>query len=370
MFCTCVQMIVYIIQLGLLVCIAFVLNLLKIDKAQRDKFFLFISFFTLVFVAGFRGYHVGTDTNSYLMHWQNGTYRYMESGFVLLSDVIKTITRNKTVYLFICSAIIYFFMFRAIYKMSESPILSVLFFYLFGYYIWSFNLMRQFIAISFSLNAFYYAKERNIIPYIGYSLLCILFHTSGIVTLVYFVFFLFPHGMQSRIHISKRAFSKLVFDWIFPPAFLIVSLLFSHLLLSNVFIPIVNTLAPRYLHYFQSDYFGEIGGKSSLVISCFVLLGYYYFAEKNDDKLLNTVILFAGAVVGVISLQFSLLNRIGIYFYILWIYFVPNLIVKNNLKGWLRIMFQISLMLIGLIYFSYLCSSTLYGAKDYCFFWE
>lgn len=143
----------------------------------------------LVVIAGTRDIEVGTDTRSYNDIFEtvgNGTYApWVEPGWNFVCFTIYSIiSKSYNTFLLLIAAITFFNYFYVFYKDSPYPFLSVFIFISLHIYTGSFNIMRQYLAMSFlilSWHLYYnHKKLKSIIP----LLISFFFHYSTFFSIV------------------------------------------------------------------------------------------------------------------------------------------------------------------------------------------
>ncbi len=152
---------------------------------KRKPIFLYITSLLILFgIAWLRDASVGTDTQTYLLQFENlelyDTTRYftgIQRGWYYFNLLFSSYF-NYDVFLFACYSIIIGGIGYWIYKESDNYIMSLFFFVLFMFYFGSFNIMRQYIAISIVFMALLHFK--NIKIYVSLVLLASLFHFSAL----------------------------------------------------------------------------------------------------------------------------------------------------------------------------------------------
>lgn len=321
---------------------------------------------------GLRGYDVGTDTIRYATWFVNQTYDY-ELGYNLITNLIRAITPNAALYLLILSILTHALVILGLYKISIVPSLSIIFYVVFGYYYFMANGMRQGVALGFSLFAFYYAKNKKILPYLFYTVISILFHTSGVVTLSFLIFFTGFYNSHFDVKLkAKTEINYIINKYIFPPAIFILVVFLLYCLFTFALPVVVNQFLPKYSFYFTSRYYGLNGGIANILISMCILASYYYLSDDNPrDWKINCSVLALGAVIAVMSTKFNLLYRVGLYYYFLWSVIISNLLVSNKLSGILKVLFRYAVGVMGFVYFAYIWFSRFVnGVDNFHFFWD
>ena len=161
----------------------------KLRKKRVDReIFIFVAWLLLSSVAGFRAYRVGTDTLTYVAIYNNKSDD-MEIGFSWLIQLLHELALKPTAFLFACALITNGLVLIAISRLSDNVWLSVYLYITLYYYFNSFNAMRQYIAVSILLNAFYYASKKRWGPYSVLLIIAISFHSSALIGIVFVLIF-------------------------------------------------------------------------------------------------------------------------------------------------------------------------------------
>lgn len=160
----------------------------------RIPLLIFLGFLTII--AGFRSTEVGKDTLNYYLYFyriQHGTF---DSGYEplwqLLNISVFKLGGDFNHVTFIASILTLLPLYFAFIKESRYPFLSLFVYIAFNYYLSSFNIMRQMLAISWVLLALVYYRRENLEKYdnwkvVIFSLIAIMFHYTAIIIVPLFV---------------------------------------------------------------------------------------------------------------------------------------------------------------------------------------
>lgn len=157
--------------------------------------FIFI-FIILTAVSALRGETVGTDMINYIPRYMIISHSNwndlillsydldFEIGFVLFCKAISILNPNNTqVFIIITSMIVSFGFYKFISKYSVIPFLSLFIFITYGYWINSFNIIRQSLAISILIwGISLWQEDKKILSFLM-SILAISFHISSLIFL-------------------------------------------------------------------------------------------------------------------------------------------------------------------------------------------
>jgi hypothetical protein len=292
------------------------------DRAAR-YFLYFVTFASLVLVSGLRSSSVGTDAGSYVRDFQDISSppdvrsASGEPGVPLLAWVGKLIYDNYITLFTLVAVIVALCFLQGIRKLSVDPVTSVFVLLASGTFYFSFNGMRQGIAIAVFFLAIPFIYQRKLLPFLVCIAVACFFHISAIMVLP--VYFIVPRRNDFR-------YNALMFG-----AVVVSVLFFSEL------VPLAGRLNPRYLEY------GGVGqlshglsyAASLVAIGLFFLYFKRYVRQHRDwyDFLLNLYLL--GVVVTVVAVFrttfVSGVMRMNAYFITSQILLWP--IVFVNLEG-------------------------------------
>lgn len=141
----------------------------KLTEDEYKKRYLALCFFQMLLIQGLRSAEVGTDTimytevyNNYL-HSEYYAYRFthFEKGFQLLYDILHRVSADEQGLLITMSAIAMAGFGYFIYKNSQDVLMST-FLFACMFYPNSFNISRQYLALSLSINSYELIREKNI----------------------------------------------------------------------------------------------------------------------------------------------------------------------------------------------------------------
>lgn len=323
-------LIIYIVLWGL------VLGTGKQPKIKR-RLYIILTFGLFTVLAAFRAENIGNDTVEYLRIFKdislagdmsNYIWRY-EIGYLWLNKILSLLTPQPQIILIVTSVIIMVGFARFIYKHSQMPWLSTYLFFTLGYYGMSMNTIRLSIAIVIILFSYDYLRKQELIKFILAVILAFLFHRTAIVFLLAWPITKLKFNYKTVMYAGIG--SVLIYT-IFP-----------------IILRILLKIFPTYEYYLGSLYLnGEIRlasvmnllvGISIIVMGVFV--NYHKqnntiaYANNNtlniaERKILDgqfmTLLLVAGTSVIFISFNFNLLNRVGDYFLVFSIVYLPNAI--------------------------------------------
>lgn len=163
----------------------------KMTTAPRIIYLAIICIYVIL-VVGLR-YRVGVDTISYMNSFRHirdlnhifdsdiFSYRY-EPGYLLLNSFVKSFTKEFWVLQLIVAAVVNGCIFTFLYQNCKNVFVGVIIFLYLQWFYFNMEIMRESIAISIFLLNYRNLENNNWIRYYLFSLLCISFHYSAVVT--------------------------------------------------------------------------------------------------------------------------------------------------------------------------------------------
>ena len=135
-------------------------------------FLCFMSFFPSFFVASFRDYSIGTDTDSTYLSIYNlvlsGSGGIRDVGYALINKVSIVLFNNYTGLLLMTSLIMYACFYKSIFNQSKYPAISTYLFFATNVYFISMNMIRQSISISLFTLSIPSIKDRKFFKIYNY----------------------------------------------------------------------------------------------------------------------------------------------------------------------------------------------------------
>jgi hypothetical protein len=308
------KILLYFVAFSIIFIVGFIFYEYWNSSNLSRKIYLFSSITILFVISGIRGESVGTDTANYLRGFRgirNAHFNEMfeierwETGYVLLNKLSSYISDNDQVILFVTSVLALIGVGYFIYKNSNNVVFSLYLFVSLYLYFFSFNGIRQAIAISIIVSGFHLIRERSLFKYLIIVLIASFFHVTAILMLgIYFVY---------GIRINKRN-TSIILIFFFLLYFLLE--------------PIINTILMNItsLSYLADKQLFEGSGLLFPLISLSVLaLLLFVRLTEEPNKYFDYLILMVlfSFFVSIISLQVSLILRINYYLMIFYIIAIP-----------------------------------------------
>lgn len=281
------------------------------------------SFSLLAFIAAVR---VGPGTDYWARYVptfeyvRGGAQVDVEIGYLLVNRWIGDLTADVQWVFAVMSVLTIGLMYRFILRMSVNPALSIFIFVAGGFYLEEFNLVRQGLAIAILLNTIEFVLRREWLKFVVAVLVASTLHSSALIWLA--VWPLLRVGGSRKVQIG------------FTLALATVILASPQVLKA-----MVETLAPGYAWYFESNY-GEVRSFDpiGIVVAAFVLMVSISVAAKSDDttaymrSLMSLQGVQLAALLATISISYSF-SRVTYYFVPIQLIAVPYVLSLISDRG-------------------------------------
>lgn len=314
-------------------------------------FFLIISFLPLYYL---RDYSIGTDTLNYIHIFDavfniESPFDYsvdynIEIGFVYLVYLISIFTTNYSTVFTVFTFLIYFnFVYSFLRYNLNYALYIASFFNIFSVYFYTYNILRQVVALSFVFIAVRFLIEGKNKQYIFFSILAFLFHYSSIVVFLYYFLYKYRDTLINRWYI-------------FLPFFIFIPFLAFKYLLS---------MFDKYQVYAIAD---NISSGTGILLKLFYILILFLaiFFRSKITKYLKEYNFFTSIYLVYVSLLifFELLGvlnqglvRMALYFQ--WSAIFILLIILINIKD-VKVRY-----ITNFIFFIFLFCFTVYQLSNY-----
>lgn len=287
---------------------------------------------------GLRAENIGNDTTTYITIFNESNIytdflqpsNGFEIGFIILMRIIGLFTNNPHTCLLIVAFITIMPMIYIIFKYSPTPWFSIFLFAGLGYFTFYMSGLRQSIALTLTFVALPLLLKRKIFSYSFFIILATFFHTSAI-----FAFIFIPFA-----YIDIKDINVLIL--------LIITSFIA--IFFNYLINLLYIFFPKYIRYFDGDYFNGTGVLASAFNLCTTLLLVFfiiYFTNTNlnGKKMFKYGIrnnnsnshIFEWSIILVILLQIiglraNMIDRITSYFMLAWILYLPQIAIEIKNK--------------------------------------
>lgn len=222
---------IYIIGLGLSVLLLYLAN--RIKRNQRWVVSI-IALLIPCLIAALRANNIGTDTSVYLVQitdaalqsdsfkeylnvtwlssWRYKSVTDYEIGFTVIVYIVAKLFHSITAVKFIIQALMIYPIYFALKKMDKERYMWLSFLvYSCMMYNSSYNVMRQFIAMSFVFLAFAYAVQNQYRGALVFEVIAFLFHTSAVLGILIYGLYIFVNK-DTPVRMLKvfRSYSRMV----------------------------------------------------------------------------------------------------------------------------------------------------------------
>lgn len=276
--------------------VAFSISLIGIylaNLAYKNKwlfcFFSIIGLLPPILIAGFRDHTVGADTDFYILpiFYQATSYftnvkELIEANpntdflYLYYTWFVTRLTQDSYIYLSLNHILIFLPLYITAYKLRKylSPVVFFLLYYLI-YYQESLSIVRQSIAISFSMLAFVFYLERKLKLYFCLMAIAFGFHSTVIITLLYPLVLKYLEKYPLNENNKKYSF------FIILGVFVVINLNYLLMFLINA-----GVLNMKYLIYtVQSDTFKGGLGVTNFIIKIVIIFFIYCFRKKHKSSI-------------------------------------------------------------------------------------
>lgn len=339
---------------------------LKKGYKKKGIINLIIAIFIPTFICGIRMSDVGRDVSIYVtpvfqMAIESSLFVYMNSfvlniaepGYLLFTYFVSKIGSNINVLLFFiqlipCSITFIF----AYYYREKIPMWMIIVTYLLTWYLRSYTIMRQSIAIAIIIiSIITFEKKKKMTTFLLF-LLAFSFHKSVIIAIgIYFVFWI--------IDTKKMKNKNKIILGMVSLGFMCL-LLYNYENLLSILVYNIRILPEKFIYYLNLN---ELNGTNSFSGSeilfriIFIVLGFIYLFIDNKEKttFVKYYIMFLVSMGPyIISFKIPNVERMSYYYYYpALLYIVPKLtdMVKNDKFN--KIIISITLSMILFIFWFY-----------------
>ncbi len=309
-------MIIYLLELLIIITIAIVLHNFKFKK--KNEIFMILCFIVLFSISALRASTVGTDTQSYINIFQriinNYDSTHAEFGYIIFNEMTSIFSANSQAIIISTSLFVNFGVCLFIYKNSKKMWLSVILYITLYYYFFSFNYVRQYMAIVIVLNSLVLLKQNKYLWFIFLVGVASTIHTTALIGFAYAFFYYFSNNKKIILYI------------IFASLFM--------MLFSTEILDLFTIFFPRY-NIYTDMYLERDGGIMIVLLYCSVFIAMFLFQPKQNDKSYNFLLSISAmsAVLSILGYGNFIFIRPALYFNIFTIVIIPNLIyrfIKNE----------------------------------------
>lgn len=341
---------------------------IRINEKQSITILAIVKAVELMLIAGTRAISVGTDTLEYSwifnkvsnLEWKELNAYYIEIGYTIYNKLIYLFNGNFQTLLVLNSIIIVFSIIRYIKFTSKDFVMSLFLFVASGYFFSSMNIMRQYICLAFVLWAYYEIFFNNQKKKGSYLIILSCFiHSSAIVLL--------PWIGSYFILNNKKIKEKIFFKLLVYIGMTVATISINYLVLWLLKIGVIHSEEKLYSTGITTSVF-SLNLLIKIGLSVFYLYLRRYNEDIKDDKNIDFLNYanITSCFVSVVSGIYPLFSRFNLYFSIVIIVLIPNLLSYLEAKDK-----RICSVLVYVVYF-YMFYSSLPGnnAVPWIPFWR
>lgn len=292
----------------------------SIYEKNKSKILKIISIGIPTILAGMRNY-VGTDYGLYV----NIYYKYLEGTSIFSRNSkeflylglgkIALLFNNYKILFFFSSLITIIFIVKAIEESKIKYVVLSYYLYLFIYFLESWNIGRQHVAISISLYALKFVFKGEFFKYFLWISIASLFHTTAILNLFVYFIYIIINKKSMRILYKIGVISLIIFVMNYIEIIKFLGENISFLKRYLMYAVINNTSGKNYLFYLK-------------VILFTIIFFHKRKLEKiNKKNRLYITLIFLDLIITYIGKYNIWLKRLGLYFYIDYIFLLPELVL-------------------------------------------
>lgn len=339
----------------ILIIIMFIYSKFKksITGNSNIKYGYWIIFLSLFLISGFRVVGTGTDTTLYKLYFEtidlynyNTTWLDFEIGYYLLNEFVRLITDDYQ-YIFILAAFVTQYLINKTLKdYSLSYSLSIFLYITLFFYYHSFNILRQYIAISLVFFSIKYIINKDLWKFLCIVLIASLFHRTALIML--------PFYWISRWNISNLMYIILT----------LIAIIFS--IATDKIVHLISLVIPKFTFYVNYSQEGASVNSIILIISIVIIFSLIYrkrliLKDKSTTIYINLV--YFALFFNILVKGNFVFSRIGEYFYIFILLLIPVCI--KILNKYIRVILYLLIIPIMFLYHNYLMSSNNSGVVPY-----
>lgn len=276
-------------------------------KGNLERYFFLSIAFLLVFLPAALRYDIGTDYVNYLDIYETGSYKsyqFKEPAFYFINWFLNSIDAHSQWLFFTFSFIFTAVAFKA-YPRRNAWLLHFLFFSMLWFF--SFNGIRQAIALSWCMLALSHFFDKRYGWFIVLTLIGSTFHQSVLLITVFGLVALIPINHHIKIRIAPLSFI----------GFLVFTSISINVVIAYIE-PLLSTIGlTKYSYYFGGRHFIErehgsgLGALIKIIFSIYILLNTKSLLRVNENYWLLVVLVFIYAVGVILANQIIIFGRMA-----------------------------------------------------------
>lgn len=328
----------------------------KEEKQKNDKakiaFYTIIGLGILIIISALR-YQVGTDYNNYLdyyivysvLDFKDIISYANELLFILVIKIAYVFQEPQIMFAIIAFLTIYI-TYRAILTQKEKLSITLAFaLYVFLYYMYSLNIIRQALAIAIILYSYKYILQRDFRKFLLMVIIATLFHTTALLFLPFY--FLCP---------SKNEKGKKLKNLI---RFLTIGAIFLIITQLDVVIDLLSQIG-LFSRFSLYNVMNAQGDNKQVIINTILLLVFILYSKPlikyNEDNRMYLFLYIVGYVLTLAGFLSPYAKRMAMYFNISEIYLlsaIPRIAKTNEQKlfiGFMIIVYMLVMFVLSAYY--------------------
>lgn len=283
----------------------------------KKRIFYISCIIVYIFIA-FRAQTVGADTNNYVNFFigktkeYNSDQRELEPLLLLYNHILQIISNGAVFYLMANTFFSLYPIYYLIKHYSHNKVLSIILFFILGYYITYFVALRQILSIALILYGFILYKENQNRKikwslFISFSIIAYFMHTSAIIVSILFIIIFLIKNINKEIYVLLIISSFLI-GYIFRENFYMT--IFAYISGLN------SSAIERINNYLNEDFSFESMSIITLLLPNIIALSYIKYMDSNllDDEISKLYLL--GIILNNIFMFFIFIQRLVIPFQI------------------------------------------------------
>ena len=346
----------------------FLIDLTTQDKKQARKRETIVIGLLLFLFAALRAPTVGTDIKSYFEDFKtdaslgisgilNAESSYTQSRdpiFHCFLYVLSLISDNPQIMLIVIGAIVAVGYSYFVYHSKANVLLMFSLFITLRMYSFTLSGLRQAMAMGFTFIALAFLLQKKNIPYLLFTLLAGLFHSSA------WIFFIALPLQKIKKH-GTICFLMIIFA--------IVDIIFNHQIVGFF---TTSLFGDRFSGYLETAQGTGFEGTTTFYLYVLIYLAFIYFylnstKELRQDSSTILKIASAGIMFSIIGQSFPNMFRVS-YYFIVMLFPTLDIIIGRifNKRSYKAAIF----LVVGVLMVQYLLLGTSAGTETYIFFWQ
>ncbi len=347
---------IYLIVLLILILLVINNEFKSVPKFSNKQYNFLLLIFILI--AGFR-YKVGGDSLSYFNYyetvsdWKHTSFLDLISGrfgflWTVLATTCKSITEDFFMLQLLQSVIVNISVFWFIKKYAKFRYTSVLIYFVFQYFYFNMEIMREAIAISFFLLSYPFFLKRSWLKYYAIVFIAFLFHSSAVILFLYPFLSMFKFNWRGIFLLS-----------LFISGFLLLIIRQPNIMDYLLF---TETIGNKYNIY--KEYTRNWNAKIFTFIA-FILIPYYFLKWRNyvDSSYSLFSRLYSVYFITIICVLFfsgfsRFINYLSVFMIVFFADFLNQIYLHRNFRKVKRILVLTLLLLMFMPKYLYYSSDT------------